>query len=159
MHPTARKVLKSTAPLLLCLLGHSYFIVRRSQHRTLHNAAVATSTGRCGSHAAAGAPRAAAAALPSQTVADPASSNLSQSSNQGSTSIWQKKKVWCRGGCVLLVSTRGFCTYVLPVAPGLNTSDTLSNNCTRREELSDVFPSAADRSRTYYLVRGIYVGI
>ncbi len=56
----------------------THFIVRRSQHVTLHDAAVATSTGRCGSHAAAGAARAAAAAPgpPSQTVAEPASSNL-----------------------------------------------------------------------------------
>lgn len=54
----------------------SHFIVRMSQHLTLHPVAVATSTGRCGSHAAAGAPRAAAAGLPSQTVAEPACSNL-----------------------------------------------------------------------------------
>jgi len=56
----------------------THFIVRRSQQVTLHDAAVATSTGRCGSHAAAGAARAAAAGPgpPWQTLAEPASSNL-----------------------------------------------------------------------------------
>lgn len=73
----------------------THFIVRRSQHVTLHEAAVATSTGRCGSHAAAGASRAAVEAPrpPSQTVAEPASSKLYMPVHQRRDPTMSRKNV------------------------------------------------------------------